>query len=422
MIGRRIAIALALAAGVASTIWPGGAWADVNYELVPSLALGVTSNAQNQVFGTPDEFLSMSALGQVRQRGARETASLGYRLSLAHYFQGRGTDTVSNELLALSSFTLTSATELHLTATAVLSRTSQVGTLGLVAPQANATGSALFLSTGAGEELGWTGLRWRLSQQLGASTLLYPGSDPAPNRRTVTVLTAGARADYTWPVDSLSLQLQVSEFLAEAAPASGMLAAVPALQAPLGQALLGWRHDLSVTFSFELQGGLAYYSNGAGADVLAPAGHAVVAYRLRTWFATIEAAQQPSVNMMTALASLNDEVFARLALPVDQRELIVVSGYAGFIYARTADANANLVRAYDQETVGGLVSVQFGHLPLAGSLEYNFVDQHGGPGVLISVPDLKRHVFMLHLTAALEFGPGTPPLSEAGRLMMPEAR
>ena len=68
MIGRRIAIALALAAGVASTIWPGGAWADVNYELVPSLALGVTSNAQNQVFGTPDEFLSMSALGQVRQR------------------------------------------------------------------------------------------------------------------------------------------------------------------------------------------------------------------------------------------------------------------------------------------------------------------------------------------------------------------
>jgi hypothetical protein len=29
---------------------------------------------------------------------------------------------------------------------------------------------------------------------------------------------------------------------------------------------------------------------------------------------------------------------------------------------------------------------------------------------------------MLRLTAALEFGPGTPPLSEAGRLMMPEAR
>jgi hypothetical protein len=29
---------------------------------------------------------------------------------------------------------------------------------------------------------------------------------------------------------------------------------------------------------------------------------------------------------------------------------------------------------------------------------------------------------MLHLTAALEFGPGTPPLSEGGRLMMPQGR
>ena len=109
--------------------------------------------------------------------------------------------------------------------------------------------------------------------------------------------------------------------------------------------------------------------------------------------------------MLTALASLNDEVFLRLALPVDTRELVVVSGFAGLIYARTADANANLVPAYHQETVGGVLSVQFGALPLAGSLEYNFVDQHGGPGDGPRA-DLRRHLFMLRLTAALEFGSG----------------
>ena len=125
--------------------------------------------------------------------------------------------------------------------------------------------------------------------------------------------------------------------------------------------------------------------------------------------------------MLTALASLNDQVFVRLALPVDTRELVVVSGYAGFIYARTADANANLVRAYDQETVGAILSVQFGLLPLAGSLDYNFVDQHGGPGVLIAVLDLQapRVHAAPHRRAGVRSG--TPPLSEGGRLMMPES-
>jgi len=422
VIARRWALAFAVAAGTSIGSYAPRARADVNYELLPSLAAGATSNAQATVIGAPDYFLSMSCLGQVRQRGARETASIGYRLSLSHYFRGNGTDTVGNELLALAGFNLTAATELHLTASGVLSRTSQVGTLGLLEPQAATSGSSLFLSTNGGEELSWQGNRWRLSENLGASTLIYPGSTPAPNRRNVTVLTGGARADYGWPVDALSLDVRVSQFFAEAAPAGNGLPAVDELATPYGTAMLGWRHDLTQELSFELQGGAAYYANNAGADVYAPAGRVFVAYRKRAYFATLEISQEPSVNLLTALVSLNDQAFVRLALPVDPRELIVVSGYAGAIYARTADANATLVRAYDQETVGALVSVQFGMLPLAGSLEYNFVDQHGGPGVIVPVPDILRHVFMLHLTAALEFGPGTPPLSEGGRLMMPQGR
>ena len=158
-----------------------------------------------------------------------------------------------------------------------------------MSPQATSGGSALFLSTGAGEELAWQALRWRLSQTLGASNLMISRPEPAPNRRNVTVLTAGPRRLHL-AVDGLSLELHVSESLAEAAPAVGLLAAVPELASPLGQALLGWRHDFTLTFLFELQAGVAYYANGTGADVYAPAARALLAYRLRTWFATLEAA------------------------------------------------------------------------------------------------------------------------------------
>ena len=150
MIGRRRALALLLAGGGCLLARPGGARADTLYELLPTLAAGVTSNAAPTGTSARDELTTLSALGRIQYRGPRMTNVLGDRAAFSHYFQGNGTDTFSNELLALSTITLTELLELHLNASAVLSRTSAVGGLGLVTAQASANSTSMFLATNAG--------------------------------------------------------------------------------------------------------------------------------------------------------------------------------------------------------------------------------------------------------------------------------
>ena len=143
----------------------------------------------------------------------------------------------------------------------------------------------------------------------------------------------------------------------------------------------------------------------------------MLGYRHLTWFATLEASQLPVVNLLTALATINDEAFLRLTLPLSERAAAAVSGFVGFIYARAADLDGNLARAYDQQSAGARVSALIGHLPLSASIDYTFVHQDGGTAVGVTVPDLVRHTVMLSITGALWFGPNTPPLLEGGRLM-----
>ena len=232
---------------------------------------------------------------------------------------------------------------------------------------------------------------------------------------------SGGRVDYAHVLDTFSLDLRATDFVTEASPATGSAPEIPGGQSLFAQALLGWRRDLSREWFSTLEAGAAYYSNGPGTDLYVPAGQAVLAYRLRTWFATLEASQIPVVNMLAALVTINDQAFLRLTLPVTERELVAVSAFAGYIYARGADAQANLSRAFDQQSVGARLSAMHDHLPLAVSIDYAFINQNGGPGVGgIAVPDLVRHTIMLSITSALSFGPNTPPLLESGRLMLPE--
>lgn len=399
----------------------GTANAETTFDLLPTATVGVTTNATAVVNGARDEFSIIGATGRLQHRAARSTHSLSYRLGYTKYFQGNGTDTLTNELLGQSSFDLARALELRLNAGAVLSRTSQAGTLGLLVPQASATGSAMFLATTAGEEMAYAPTaRWRFSESFTYSRVNYLFVDPAPNRRPSTSLTGGGRVDWLHALDTYSLDARVTDFITTDIAATATTPELNGGHMLLAQALLGWRRELSLAWSAELQGGAAFLSNGPNPDLYVPAGIATVGFRRLTWFVTLQASQLPVVNLFQAFASVNDQASLRLTLPLDTRELTIVSAIGGVIYARAADAQGNLSRAYDQQTGGVRVSGRHPRLPLSAALEYLFIHQNGGPGVGIPVQDLIRHTFMLHLTAAFSWGPGTPPLLEGGRLMVPE--
>lgn len=395
--------------------------ADTTFELLPTATVGVNTNASAVVNGAHDEFTMLGALGRLQRRGARSTFSLGYRLGYTKYFQGNGTDTLANELLGQSSLELARALELRLNVGAILSRTSQVGTLGLLVPQASATGSAIYLATTAGEEMTYDPTpRWRLTESFTYTRVDYLFSDPAPNRRPSTALTGGGRVDWTRALDTYSLDVHITDFLLGPVPATATTPELFAGSMLLGQALVGWRRELSIAWSAELQAGAAYMSNGPNPDLYAPAGIVTLGYRWLTWYATLQASQLPVANLFQAFASVNDQASVRLVLPLDKRELMMVAATGAVIYARASDANGDLFRAYDQQTAGARVSARHERLPFAAAFEYQFIHQNGGPGVGVPVGDLIRHVFMLHITAAFSWGPGTPPLLEGGRLTMPE--
>jgi hypothetical protein len=395
--------------------------ADTTFELLPTATVGVTTNATAVVNGARDEFAILAALGRLQYRGARSTFNIGYRLGYTKYFQGNGTDTLVNELLGQSSFELARGLELRLNAGAILSRTSQLGTLGLLLPQASATGSAIYLATTAGQEVSYDPTpRWRLTESFTYTRVDYLFADPAPNRRPSTSLTGGGRVDWMRALDTYSFDVRITNFLLGPVPGTATTPALPEGSMVLGQALLGWRRELSIAWSAELQAGAAYLSNGPNADLYVPAGIATLGYRWQTWFATLQASQVPVANLFQAFASVNDQASVRLVLPLDKRELMMVAATGALIYARASDAQGNLSRAYDQQTAGARVSARHDRLPFAAALEYQFIHQNGGPGVGVPVGDLIRHVFMLHITGAFSWGPGTPPLLEGGRLTMPE--
>jgi len=395
---------------------PRPARADATLDLLPTASVGITSNANLVTGGQRDEFMLLSALGRLRLRAPRATAIFGSRLSYTHFFQGNGTDGGSAELSVLSTFTLTPALELHLMGAGVLSRTSHVGTLGLVTPQAATAGATVYLSLNAGEELIWDAVpNWRFVELFTFGRVSYPFSDPLPNQRAVTTLTGGGRIEHTRQLNTFFLDARVTQLFLGPTLALD-LTPVAADTSLLGQALLGWRRQLSEAWTTDLAGGIAYLSNGAGADVYSPAAMGGLGYRHRIWYATLEVSRLPMVNMLTAMATLSDQAYLRLTLPLSQREAAAISGIASYIYARGADAQGNLSRAYDQQSVGARASMLLGRLPLSGSIEYTYIHQNGGPGVAAPVADLDRHLVLISVTGAISFGPNTPPLLDSGRM------
>jgi hypothetical protein len=408
---RRLLVGAAVALGAAAP-WsvPRPVQAEVVYELAPSTFLGATSTSQALSNGEASVFSSASGLARVLRDGPRARFNLGYRFLYTHFFQ-TGRDTFGNELVATSQFDLTGALMLSLAGNVLATRTSQVDAANL-AGQAALPGSRFFVASSARQDLIYQATtRLRFQQGLGVNRVDWLSSslEPIPDTLTATsstALHAQLRSDYSWARDNVFIETRGTDLIAgDRMTPAGML--VPGGHTLIGQAMAGWRRELSLAWSAELQGGVGVLSRPVGEMVRAPLGIATLDYRRLPWYSTLTVQRMTVLNYFIGVATINDQAALRLTVPLNRSEFTVLSGFAVYTRARPADP-ISAAYNYDQAAVGGTISHRIKNMPFAGSFTYTLIDQRGTTSSGQPL-DLVRHTFFLNLTANFQFGPRAPP-------------
>jgi hypothetical protein len=410
-------------AAAAGALWIAAASAparaEVIYELLPALGVGVTDNANVQATATGgakqgDTFVNGSTAVRLRYVAARSGHALGYRFSYTHFVLQHGIDTLTNELTEQSTFTLAATLELRVGAAVALSRNSgtDLGDVSARQPQAMLSGTSLFAATTAFEEASYqpSGRR-RHSEALRVGRVDYLEA-PTAGLPTSTALLADLRTTWLYARDSLYITGQIGDTITSGA--STATSPFDQGQSFYAQILGGWRRELSAAWVVEFQAGPLAVFKLAGPAVIAPAGSATVSYSRLPWFATVRISQMPAPNLFVGAATISDQALANLALPLNKRELMFVSGFGGYTFARIADSSGRLQKAFDQLSAGVNLT---GHLPKApfwGALQYAITDQRGGNGSDMRVPDLVRQTLVLYVGGAFAWGPGTAPLFGGG--------
>ncbi len=390
------------------------ALAETVFEVVATTSAGATDNALASPTGqaeTSDGFGIVSVGGRSLYRGARSREMFGLQLMRTQYLVARAGDVTSGTLTLASEINLNAALDFTLGASAMLSETTGIalGDPATVTPEAVLSAPHTYLASAVNQGLAYApNTRHSYLELLSVSQVRYLGQSEA--LPTNTAVMGRLRANWSWVRDTLSIEATLTDsYLPFATPgAIGIFAQGTVL---MPQLLLGWRRELSLRWSGELQAGALALVNLDGKGVVAPAGRATLEYRDTAWFATLVASQAPVANLYLGQATVSDQVLARLSLPLDKRELVILSGVGSYIFARLTDGQGNLTRGFTQWSAGPSLMVRFAHLPFLGAVEYTLTDQTGDDGTGGGViPSLVRQTLMVTFGGTFAWGPGTPPL------------
>ena len=419
---RRSVQALALALTIGAVARP--ARAEVVLDLIPDLAVGVNDNKVANTPSVRDEFVTAGVGSQLRYTGARVTHTLGNRLSFSHFFQGRGTDTTTDALTWLSTWDPLAVLQVRLGAGAAVSRVSGVdpGDLTLGTMGGVAAGNSKYLAINANEAVRYQpSPRFALLESVTAGRVDFlPHDDALP---TTDQVAGQLRAERLAALDTLYVDARLSDSYATATPLNaGTFAQGHNLVA---QVLFGWRRILSPFWTSELQAGPLLVFRPGGGSILSFAGLASISYQGTAqgtpWFATLNVSRSPAPNLFIGQATITDQVLLRLALPLDRRQTLFVTGFAAYLYARQVgtdlEGTNTLDRLFDQITSGAALTARISQHPFWAALAYTFVDQRGStytvqrgtmPPQVVRLDDLLRRTLLLSAGGAFAWGPGTP--------------
>ena len=423
----RSTVAIVLGLIVLGLIGLGGhpARAEVVFELVPDLALGVNDNTVQDMPPVRDSFATAGVGGHLRYTGARVTHALGNRLSYSHFFQGRSRDTLTDALTWTSTWDPLAVLQVRLSAGAAVSRVSSVdlGDSSAAVPTGAVPGYSYYVASTASEAVRFQPTaRSAFLESLTAGRVDY--LDNRPDLPTTTQFTGELRAERLAARDTIYLDARLSDAYTTTTPLNaGTFSEGHNLVAQL---LLGWRRQLSAFWTSELQGGpmVVFRLNGDG--IVSPSWLGSLSYQGLplgglAWFASLSVSRSAGLNLFLGQATVSDQALLRLALPLNRRQTIFVTGFTSYLYARQIGADAegtnNLSRLFDQISSGAALTARMSQHPFFATLAYTFVDQRGStyavqrammPPEIRRLDDLRRRTLLLSAGAAFAWGPGTP--------------
>lgn len=410
-------------------IWTSGAplggavaRAELIHHLLPTLGVGVTDNAASAPTGegpVADGFATANIVAGAHYQRGRSEHNLDAILMYTRFIEGHAAPTLTAALSWTSLFNLSAVLNLGFNVYAGVSRTSvSVGDLTLAMPTGAAAGESYFFSTVVGQTLAYQPNPHRTyTESISVSQGRYLESTPGlPS--TTSIVTGRLRAARIYARDTLFLEILGSDVLT---PDTVPAITNPALTTPFAggqifsiQAMAGWERLINAVWSTQISAGPMVIFKLDGPVAFAPAAIASVVYHRQPWFGTLTLSQIPAPNLYLGSVTVDDQAVLRLALPLNRTELVFVTGFASYIYARPAEGVTDFRRAFDQQTVGAALTAQAKHLPLAASLQYTLTNQHGGSVAGISAPDLERQTLILTVTGVFSWGPGTLPLFKGG--------
>jgi hypothetical protein len=137
--------------------------------------------------------------------------------------------------------------------------------------------------------------------------------------------------------------------------------------------------------------------------IIAPAWQVNASYKDELWFANISVMQAPSPNVFGGIATINDQIMARAALPLTRSELYFLTGYGAYMLGRISSAEGT-THAYDTIMFGGTLTARSPRHPFFASLDYVYSDLY------FRLYDIhsRRQLLMLNVGGTLIFGKGQP--------------
>jgi hypothetical protein len=425
---RRIAFALT----IATAALPAGRAGAVILDIAPAATVGATDNptgSDTSVSGPQwTAFLLASAAAHLRYTHARAHHLLGYGVHLTRYPSRPDANNVAQVADWLTEIALSGRANLSLGASAMLFQYSAILATNPATANPNVSQmggpSIEIFNAGAFESFSYEPNGRAHYQEMLNVTYLRPLGNATATVPESVISSLHLRGDSVHGRDALSLSLVLNAFTPvgqQMMLAGGTPASAGALYGRgdiyTAELLAGWRRDLSTTTTAEIQAGpLAFYGTATGTLGVGPAALATLAYRHLPWYATLTLGQEPFVNTYSAEALLGDSAALRVSLPLDLREAFVISGLAGYTYARRITPEQHFLdapRAYDLFMLAGSVGYRFQKLPVIAGIEYSIIDRRGSVlanpnpmGLPFGYPNLLRRVIGLTISGTFDWGEG----------------
>ena len=374
-------------------------YAQVEYRLSVGSSIGVANTSQpGQTAGVQtDCFLMARAGAQLSYAGRLAHHLAAYGFASTWWLRGSQGLALTHTLTLSSDIETSAATQITLGGSASLSQLSLVDTVGNADPLtvgARPAGTAEFAAFDAHEAFAWQiGGIWRLNQML-EGRLYYPVGDNPGRARSESLMHALGIARL-WQRDQAGLRTRVGVlWIGQTAPVG--LPLVPARQEEFAEALLGWRHDFTPSWTSDLAAG-AFVLRASDADVrLTPAGSATLAYRNAGQEFEVGAARTVEPNVYVGAATERDLVGLTLGRVIGQWEALRLAAMADLEHDSTTSASGGPSPTANILVLQAGAHYQPGKIFMY-SLEYTFRDQFASAAAPGSSPfySFRRQMVMV---------------------------